>query len=189
MVTLPEFDENDPFVLPNTTYDEHFVPEDVSRFYSKHCYPDAAHIKQRVREVLHDYEKVLDAEDRKKPGRIWRMFGRVRWYGLKPLTREKVKKVYIMSNGNKAWLSEVRKQLKKDAKRSAYSDQWEFVWSWEDIGNSRDLVAGWEEKPVLQHLDMYVGQRAELFVGNGVSKTLSDLCIMMLIYLFDSFQR
>jgi hypothetical protein len=78
-----------------------------------------------------------------------------------------------MSNGKKEWLDEVKKELIKDARKSTYNGEWEFAWSWEDIGNSREISFGWEEKPVLQVMDMYVGQRAELFVGNGVSEFLS----------------
>ena len=160
MVTLPEFEERDALILPTEAYDENAVPEEVSVFYGKHCYPNATQIRQRVREVLHDYEQVLDAEDRKKSGRGSR--------SLSPLVKEKVKKVYIMSNGKAEWLDEVKKELMEDANQSANNREWEFAWSWEDIGHSRDLAAGWEEKRVLQLADMYVGQRAEIFVGNGV---------------------
>ena len=170
MVTLPEFEERDAFVSPNPNYDtDDHIPEETSLYYAKHCFPNSTQIKLRVREVLHDYEKVLDVEDRKKPGRMWRWFRRLRWYGLTPLVKEKVKKVYIMTNGKREWLDEVKKELMEDAKHSAYKAEWEFAWSWEDVGHSRDLIAGWEEKPVLQLADMYVGQRAELFIGNGVS--------------------
>jgi len=149
MDTLPEFEERDAFVPPNITYDRESVPEEVSAYFTKHCFPSATQVSQRVREVLHDYEKVLDADDRNLPSWRSRWFWRLRWYGRTPLVREKVKKVYIMSNGNAEWLHEVRKVLMKDANRSAYSREWEFVWSWEDIGNSRDLKARWEEKCIL----------------------------------------
>lgn len=175
MDTLPEFEERDAFAPPNITYDRDSVPEEVSAYFTKHCFPSATQVAQRVREVLHDYEKVLDAEDRKIAGRKSRWFWRLRWYGWTPLVKEKVKKVYLMSNGKANWLHEVRKELVKDAKRSIYNRQWEFVWSWEDVRNSRDLKAGWEENRVLQLVDMYVGQRAELFVGNGVGICFSGI--------------
>jgi hypothetical protein len=160
MVTLPEFEERDSFVIPTEAYDEGSVPEEVSAFYGKHCYPNATQIKQRVREVLHDYEQVLHSKGGTKFGKGSRL--------LSPLAKEKVKKVYIMSNGKADWLEGIKKELMEDAEQSAHSHEWEFVWSWEDIGHSRDIIAGWEEKRVLQLVDMYVGQRAELFVGNGV---------------------
>jgi hypothetical protein len=163
MVSLPEFEERDALVLPQVTYEEN-IPEEVSLFYSKHCYPNATQIRQRIREVLHDYERVLQAKDSGRTSD-----------GLTPLAKEKVKKVYIMSNGNREWLDEVKKELMADAKQSADNGEWEFAWSWDDIGSSRDLIAGWEEKPVLQVMDMYVGQRAELFVGNGVGILFWDL--------------
>jgi hypothetical protein len=37
------------------------------------------------------------------------------------------------------------------------------VWS-----TSRDLSLSWEQKPISQALDMYVAQRAQAFVGNGL---------------------
>jgi hypothetical protein len=159
MATLPEFEERDAFILPTEDYDENSVPEEVSAFYVKHCYPNATQVRQRVREVLHDYEQVLDAEDGKIGGGS---------RSLSPLAKAKVKRVYIMSNGKSEWLNEVKKELMEDAKQSAGSREWEFAWSWEDVSHSRDLIAGWEEQRVLQLVDMYVGQRAEIFVGNGV---------------------
>lgn len=76
-----------------------------------------------------------------------------------------LKKIYILTNGEPIWLDEVKDALRQDAK-----DGWAgLAWEWEDIAISRDLRLGWEEKPVSQALDMYVAQRAEVFIGNGVS--------------------
>lgn len=156
VATLPEFEARDIFAPP-----EGISEEQRKNFYVKHCYPDVEQIKQRVREVLHDYEKYLIKSDSWRP---------------RPLARKRVKKVYIMSNGDQEWLNEVKRALREDAERSKASigrrggeNEWEFEWTWDDLGSSRDLEAGWEEKSVLQVMDMYVGQRAELFIGNGVS--------------------
>ena len=37
------------------------------------------------------------------------------------------------------------------------------------VASSRDLVLSWEQKYVAQAMDMLVGQRAQVFIGNGVS--------------------
>ena len=175
MFTLPEFEERDKFAVPKlvdamtatTTKSEELVvssEEEMTAFYLKHCYPNATQIQQRVREVLHDYETHLVS-------RHWR------WRSAS-LARKKVRKVYIMSNGDKTWLEETKKALLADVEKSrnVSESEWEFEWSWEAVTSSRDLVAGWEEKQVLQVLDMYVAQRAELFVGNGVSEIPFFFC-------------
>ncbi|KAM6496678.1 hypothetical protein JOM56_007151 [Amanita muscaria] len=79
--------------------------------------------------------------------------------------RERVKglkRVYIMTNGNRAWLSEL-----KDALAAAGE--------WETIATSKDLVLSWEQKPISQALDMFVGQRAQAFIGNGFSSMTSNI--------------
>jgi len=167
--TLPELEERDIFAPPQGTSEEQ-----RKNFYVKHCYPDVEQIKQKVREVLHDYENYL-VESRKSSNSGWSRL--LNWRPSASLARKRVKKVYIMSNGDREWLNEVKQALIEDATKSKASmgsgekekSEWEFEWTWDDIGSSRDLEAGWEEKSVLQVMDMYVGQRAELFVGNGVS--------------------
>ncbi len=167
MHTLPEFEERDKFVVPRmvdakaaaTTKSKELQvssEEGMTAFYLKHCYPNVTQIQQRVREVVHNYESHLVS--RRKGSRS------------ASLAKGKVRKVYIMSNGDKTWLEETKKALLADVEKSknVSETEWEFEWSWEAVTSSRDLVAGWEEKQVLQVLDMYVAQRAELFVGNGV---------------------
>lgn len=82
-----------------------------------------------------------------------------------------------MTNGNRELLQELKQALIDDAERSKISGEtngWEFEWTWEGVSTSRDLDLGWEEKPVGQALDMYIAQRSELFVGNGVSCLLLE---------------
>ena len=66
-----------------------------------------------------------------------------------------LRKVYIMTNGKGSWLAELRAALLNGG-------QWE-------VSTSRDLSLSWEQKPISQALDMYVAQKAQAFVGNGVS--------------------
>lgn len=68
--------------------------------------------------------------------------------------------LYIMTNGATSWVEELKSALTKDME-------------WDQVGSSRDLKVTWEQKFVAQALDMYVAQRAQVFIGNGVSGLLS----------------
>ncbi|KIM44754.1 hypothetical protein M413DRAFT_432174 [Hebeloma cylindrosporum] len=165
--SFPEFRVRDKFDVPRITghqakkeADAFFeVPsmDERKAIYARHCYPDIPQIVKRVRDVVHDYNKfILRARGSKATNGV----------GNAALTR-----LYIMTNGDRAWLEEVKGALLRDAKlsRSSTSTEWQFGWAWENASTSRDLHLGWEEKGVAQALDMYLAQRAELFVGNGVS--------------------
>ncbi|EDR05268.1 uncharacterized protein LACBIDRAFT_329987 [Laccaria bicolor S238N-H82] len=169
------------------------------KVYYDHCIPDVGQVVRRVREVVQDYfafveqmERNALAEEMRKEGwfrfLVWRKGGRTvglegkgdggrtKWSGLRG--------VYIMSNGDRAWLEEVRTALKEDALSG-----WEVAlgdgevrigepWAWDGIATSRDLQLGWEEKYVAQALDMYVAQRAEVFIGNGFSSLTSNVVML-----------
>ena len=64
--------------------------------------------------------------------------------------------IYIMTNGKDPWLSELKEALHKSGK-------------WKQISSSRELKVTWEQKFVAQSIDMVTGQRADVFIGNGVS--------------------
>jgi len=66
-----------------------------------------------------------------------------------------LKRVYILTNGDVEWLRQLKKALMK-------------VKKWDAVTTSRDLKLGWESKPVAQSVDMLIGQRARVFIGNGV---------------------
>lgn len=66
-----------------------------------------------------------------------------------------LKNVYIMTNGGTLWVGELRKALKK-------------AHGWNQIASSSDLRLNREQKYVAQTVDMMIGQRAQVFVGNGV---------------------
>ncbi|KAF9528894.1 hypothetical protein CPB83DRAFT_813039 [Crepidotus variabilis] len=196
---LPEF-QRDSFVppeylhqdkkAPNSTEGVEFVEnvDAMKPIYRKHCFPDIYAIKRRVREVLRDYEQHLALKNGRtgffgSQGGFWPwIVGRA-----KAKANKRVKKIYIMSNGDKEWLKEVSEALKDDADRSIGARvpslsreeaEWEFLWSWDEISSSRDIVVGWEENRVSQILDMYVAQRAELFVGNGFSTLTSNIVML-----------
>ncbi len=64
--------------------------------------------------------------------------------------------VYIMTNGSPSWISKLKAAL-----RARHP--------WPHVASSRDLVLTPEQKYVSQALDVLVAQRAQVFVGNGVS--------------------
>ena len=69
---------------------------------------------------------------------------------------KELKSVYIMTNGERDWLAEL-----KIALRHAYP--------WEHVVSSRDMTWTPEQKYVGQATDMLIGERADVFIGNGVS--------------------
>lgn len=71
-----------------------------------------------------------------------------------------LRNIYIMSNGDAEWLADLKAAL-----RGAHA--------WEHIATSRDMVYTWEEKFVAQSMDMLVGERAQVFIGNGVRAHLT----------------
>ncbi|KIK62348.1 hypothetical protein GYMLUDRAFT_72588 [Collybiopsis luxurians FD-317 M1] len=89
--------------------------------------------------------------------------------GSVPLTH-----IYVMTNGRPPFLAELRAALEADA----INNNPLGLPPWESIYTSRDLELGWEERYVAQALDMYVAQRAEVFVGNGFSSLTSNIVIL-----------
>ena len=64
--------------------------------------------------------------------------------------------VFIMTNAKAEWIDELKVALRKTAK-------------WKRIASSRDLVLNKEQKYAAQAVDMLIGQRAQVLIGNGVS--------------------
>jgi hypothetical protein len=70
---------------------------------------------------------------------------------------KELKSIYVMTNGDMEWLHQLKEALKQ-------------VKKWDAIGTSRDMELSWEAKPVAQAVDMLIGQRAQVFIGNGVRR-------------------
>lgn len=69
---------------------------------------------------------------------------------------KRLRNIYIMTNGKREWVDEL-----KEAFLAAGH--------WDNIASSRDLELNDEQRYVAQAADMLVGQRADVFIGNGVS--------------------
>ncbi|KIJ91245.1 hypothetical protein K443DRAFT_655241 [Laccaria amethystina LaAM-08-1] len=136
------------------------------KVYYDHCIPDVGQVVRRVREVVQDYFAFVEQRERDALASEMRKEG---WFRF----------LVWWKGGRK-----VRTALKEDALSG-----WEVVlgdrevrvgepWAWDGIATSRDLQLGWEEKYVAQALDMYVAQRAEVFIGNGFSSLTSNVVML-----------
>ena len=73
-----------------------------------------------------------------------------------------LRNVYIMTNGAKEWVEELKAALFA-------------LGGFERVTGSRDIKLSWEQKYVAQAVDMLIGQRAQVLIGNGVSDDSSSL--------------
>ena len=62
----------------------------------------------------------------------------------------------MLTNGKVEWLTELKEKLGE-------------LREWKSVQTSRDLRLSWEQKYVAQAIDMMIAQRADVFIGNGVS--------------------
>ncbi|KAH9913459.1 uncharacterized protein BXZ73DRAFT_106934 [Epithele typhae] len=76
-----------------------------------------------------------------------------------------LKRVHIMSNGRPEYLAELKQALWKEG-------------GWEAVVTSREMLLNWEQKHVSMAVDMLIGQRAQVFIGNGFSTLTSNVVMM-----------
>ncbi|KAL4062369.1 hypothetical protein J3A83DRAFT_4110097 [Scleroderma citrinum] len=82
--------------------------------------------------------------------------------------KNQLTRVYVMTNGDKEWLNGLKEAL-MEVKR------------WDAVVTSRDLYFSWEAKPVAQAVDMFIGQRAQVFIGNGFSSLTSNIVMFRML--------
>jgi len=73
--------------------------------------------------------------------------------------------IYIMTNGDREWLVDLKNALRATG-------------SWNHIATTRDLVLNWEQKHISHAVDMHIGQRAQVFIGNGFSSMTSNIVML-----------
>lgn len=73
--------------------------------------------------------------------------------------------VYIMTNGAKDWIDELKRALGKTG-------------HFKKVSSSRELRLSWEQKYIAQAVDMLIGQRAQVLIGNGFSSLTSNIVMM-----------
>lgn len=73
-----------------------------------------------------------------------------------------LKNIFIMTNGKREWVEELKLALWKRR-------------NWRRIGSSRDMTLSWEQKHVAGAVDTLIGQRADVFIGNGWSSLTGNV--------------
>ncbi|EMD32600.1 hypothetical protein CERSUDRAFT_118643 [Gelatoporia subvermispora B] len=73
--------------------------------------------------------------------------------------------VYIMTNGEEKWVRELENSLREHG-------------GWESVASTKDLVLNHEQQYVAQAVDMLIGQRAQVLIGNGFS-SLTGMIVML----------
>ena len=113
------------------------TPENEAK-YMEHCLPSDDDILQKIHNSRRDYLLAAQKEGRK----------------------ETMDVLYILTNDDSDWLTEVKKTMKNDG--------------WRVITTSRDLKFNMEAKDVGMAVDMEIARKASLFIGNGVSAKYFD---------------
>jgi hypothetical protein len=180
--TLPSLPDR--FFVENNTLLEHLSHEEIKDRYKEKCFPDIDAVRKSVVRAVKEWRSTrleIELEKRWWLPKSW--MANVEQARVKKMLR----KVYIMTNGDREFLQELKDGLYGDALRSSTTSHsssvdsdydYDFVWDWEEVSTSRDLEWGWETKYVAQAMDMYVGQRAELFIGNGFSSLTANVVLM-----------
>ncbi|EKM56441.1 uncharacterized protein PHACADRAFT_253563 [Phanerochaete carnosa HHB-10118-sp] len=83
-------------------------------------------------------------------------------------TSKGLKDVYIMTNGKPDWVNELKAALRD-------------MGGWDKIASSRDMTINAEQKEVAQAVDMMIGERAQVLVGNGWSSMTSNIVMMRMV--------
>ncbi|KAH7885775.1 hypothetical protein F5I97DRAFT_1875293 [Phlebopus sp. FC_14] len=81
----------------------------------------------------------------------------------------KLRYLYVLTNGPVPWVEELKLALAQDM-------------HWAHVASSRDLELTWEQKFVAQGMDMYVAQRASVFIGNGWSSLTSNVVMLRMVH-------
>ncbi|KAF9653549.1 hypothetical protein BDM02DRAFT_3153006 [Thelephora ganbajun] len=78
---------------------------------------------------------------------------------------KKLRRIYIMTNGKREWVVKLKEAF-------LAADHWD------DIASSRDLELNDEQRYVAQAADMLIGQRADVFIGNGFSSLTANVAML-----------
>ncbi|KAI0082141.1 hypothetical protein K474DRAFT_1634064 [Panus rudis PR-1116 ss-1] len=76
-----------------------------------------------------------------------------------------LKNIYVMTNGPRPWVAKLKSSLRKSG-------------HWDKIAASRDLALTPEQKYIGQAIDMLIGQRAQVLIGNGFSSMTANIVML-----------
>lgn len=119
------------------------TPENEAIFLAR-CLPSAASITHKVRAAREAY-----LQNESIAGQPSSRFNRLK------SPKRSLDVLYIMSNDRTEWLDDLKASLRNDG--------------WGQIVTSRDLHFNAEQKEVGVAVDMDIGRRSAVFIGNGVS--------------------
>jgi hypothetical protein len=116
----------------------------------RRCWPSREEIVAKIMQAKWEWEGQWDGEPSspraRRGGRENKMM---------MMERRKMNVIYVMTNGDEAWFGALKDQLMA-------SGQWERVVS------ARELQLNPEQLGVAMAVDMDIGRRAGVFIGNGV---------------------
>ncbi|EKM77859.1 hypothetical protein AGABI1DRAFT_76890 [Agaricus bisporus var. burnettii JB137-S8] len=123
-------------------------------YYRKRCLPNQEEIVERLHNVRQDHDEFLSNQtDASISG------------SGSPSSGHKLRRVFVLTNAWPVWQDGLKKKLMADG--------------WEDVVVSEDLTLDKEQKGVNVAVDMSIAERAEVFVGNGVSLPVRSLTRLM----------
>ncbi|CCM05060.1 uncharacterized protein FIBRA_07266 [Fibroporia radiculosa] len=76
-----------------------------------------------------------------------------------------LRNAYIMTNAPGEWVADLERALQR-------------AWSWDSVTNSRELLVNPEQEYVKQAVDVLIGQRAQVFIGNGWSSLSGQVSML-----------
>lgn len=192
----------DRFFMENATLRDSMSAEEKQNAYRQKCLIDIDEVRKRVVRAVKEWRSDRLRIERERSGH-W-LFAWWRMRGAEARIKGMLRKVYVMTNGDHEFLAELKSALIADAERSVLRSSnkfkaedtyaqstittlpsslgeeydFDFTWSWDEVSTSRDLDIGWEAKYVAQGMDMYIGQRAEVFIGNGFSSLTGNVVFL-----------
>jgi len=83
------------------------------------------------------------------------------WEASKESDGKKMSVLYVMTNGDEVWLTSLKRRLK--------------AWGWRKVVAAQELELSPEEVGVAMGVDMDIGRRAAVFIGNGWSSLSSNV--------------
>ncbi|PCH34412.1 hypothetical protein WOLCODRAFT_61697 [Wolfiporia cocos MD-104 SS10] len=79
--------------------------------------------------------------------------------------------VFVMTNGSREWLAQLEAALMRSG-------------IWTSVTSSRDLLLNAEQEYVKQAVDMLIGHRSQVFIGNGFSSLTGQVNMLRMAYGF-----
>lgn len=143
----PALPLSDAFVPPPGGSDGDNTPENRA-IYMQHCWPTVEQVVKRVGDVRREWEATSPWSDSDHDPHS----------GTR--TQRKLTNLHIMTNAEPAFLSSLLTSLRSSSSLAG---------TWDRVTSGSELELSAEQSYVEQAIDMAIGERAGVFIGNGVS--------------------